>query len=105
MDCEGVTYTSDAINLVARGAEGSWRDALSLLEQVLAFAPAHMTGADVDAVLGTLDSEMLARVTQAVAERDAPGAFSLAGQLLDAGKEARTLLRTLSGPLPRLAHG
>ena len=96
LDCEGVSYTPDAIGLVARGAEGSWRDALSLLEQVLAFAPSHIGGADVDAVLGTLDGEMLARVTRAVAEKDAPGAFALAGELLDAGKEARTLLRTLS---------
>ena len=96
LDCENVSYTPDAINLVARGAEGSWRDALSLLEQVLAFAPSHIAGADVDAVLGTLDSEMLARVTRAVAEKNAPGTFALAGELLDAGKEARTLLRTLS---------
>ena len=96
LDCESVSYTPDAINLVARGAEGSWRDALSLLEQVLAFAPSHIAGADVDAVLGTLDGEMLARVTRAVAEKNAPGTFALAGELLDAGKEARTLLRTLS---------
>ena len=96
LDCEAVTYAPDAINLIARGAEGSYRDSLSLLEQVLAFAPKHITGADVDTVLGTLDSEMLAHVTGAIARRDAPATFALAGDLLDAGKEARTLLRTLS---------
>jgi DNA polymerase-3 subunit gamma/tau len=96
LDCEGVTYTPEAINLVARGAEGSYRDSLSLLEQVLAFSPARIGSADVDMVLGTLDSEALAQVTQAVAQKDAPTAFALAGQLLDAGKEARTLMRTLS---------
>ncbi|MBC8101510.1 MAG: DNA polymerase III subunit gamma/tau, partial [Cytophagales bacterium] len=96
LDCEGVTYAPDAINLVARGAEGSYRDSLSLLEQVLAFSPTHVSGADVDTVLGTLDAEALAQVTGAVAGRDAPTAFALAGELLDAGKEARTLLRTLS---------
>ncbi len=96
LDCEGVTYTPEAVTLVARNAEGSWRDALSLLEQVLAFAPKHLSAGDVDAVLGTLDAEGLARVVEVVARRDAPGAFALAGELLDAGKEARTLLRTLS---------
>lgn len=96
LDCEGVAYTPDAVNLVARGAEGSWRDSLSLLEQVLAFAPQKITASDVDMVLGTLDAEMLSRVTEAVARRDAPATFTLAGELLDAGKEARTLLRTLA---------
>ncbi|MES2464979.1 MAG: DNA polymerase III subunit gamma/tau [Armatimonadota bacterium] len=96
LDCEGVTYSSEAINLVARGAEGSYRDSLSLLEQVLAFSPAHISASDVDMVLGTLDAEALAQVTEAVARKDAPTAFALAGQLLDAGKEARTLMRTLS---------
>ena len=96
LECEGVTYAPEAINLVARGAEGSYRDSLSLLEQVLAFSPAHISSADVDLVLGTLDAESLAQVTQAVARKDAPAAFALAGQLLDAGKEARTLMRTLS---------
>jgi DNA polymerase III delta subunit len=96
LECEGVSYTEAALSLIARGAEGSYRDSLSLLEQVLAFSPGRITPADVDAVLGTLDGEMLARVTEAVAHKDAPTAFALAGQLLDAGKEARTLLRTLS---------
>jgi DNA polymerase-3 subunit gamma/tau len=96
LDCEGVTYDPGAINLVARGAEGSYRDSLSLLEQVLAFAPTHVSSSDVETVLGALDSEMLRQVTQAVARRDAPTGFALAGELLDSGKEARTLLRTLS---------
>ena len=95
-DREGVASSPSAINLVARGAEGSYRDALSLLEQVLAFSPKELSPDSVDAVLGTLDAELLSRVTEVVSGRDAPGAFALAGQMLDAGKEARTLLRTLS---------
>ncbi len=96
LDSEGVTYEREALTLVARGAEGSYRDSLSLLEQVLAFAPKHIAALDVNAVLGSLDKDTLAQVVQAVAHRDAPGAFALAGELLDAGKEARTLLRPLS---------
>jgi DNA polymerase-3 subunit gamma/tau len=96
LDQEGVTHTPEAVNLVARGAEGSYRDALSLLEQVLAFSPKSLTPADVDAVLGTLDAELLAQLTDVIARRDAPAAFALAGDMLDAGKEARTLLRTLA---------
>jgi DNA polymerase-3 subunit gamma/tau len=96
LDAEGVTYTPDAVNLVARGAEGSYRDSLSLLEQVLAFAPTRITADEVNTVLGSLNAEMLSRVVASVASRNAPEALGLAGELLDAGKEARTLLRTLA---------
>ena len=97
LDCEGVAYTPEAINLVARGAEGSYRDSLSLLEQVLAFSPKQITASSVESILGTLDAEMLARVTDSVARRDAPGVLALAGEILDSGKEARTLLKALAG--------
>ncbi len=96
LDCEGVSYSPDAVSLVARGAEGSYRDSLSLLEQVLAFTPAQLTATDVETVLGALDAEMLSKVVHAVSERNAAATFALAGEILDAGKEARTLLRTLS---------
>jgi DNA polymerase-3 subunit gamma/tau len=96
LDCEGVSYTPEAVSLVARGAEGSYRDSLSLLEQVLAFSPKELTPETVNAVLGSLDSVMLERVVCAVSECNAPETFALAGELLDAGKEARTLLKTLA---------
>ncbi|WP_309723001.1 DNA polymerase III subunit gamma/tau [Armatimonas sp.] len=97
LDTEQIPYSPEAINLVARGAEGSYRDSLSLLEQVLAFSPKQITAASVESVLGTLDTEQLARVTDCVARRDAPGVLALAGEILDSGKEARTLLKTLAG--------
>ena len=96
LDTEGVAYSPEAINLVARGAEGSYRDSLSLLEQVLAFSPRQITAASVESILGTLDTEQLARVTDCVAHRDAPGVLALAGEILDSGKEARTLLKALA---------
>ncbi len=96
LDTEGVAYSPEAINLVARGAEGSYRDSLSLLEQVLAFSPKQITAASVESILGTLDTEQLARVTDCVARRDAPGVLALAGEILDSGKEARTLLKALA---------
>lgn len=96
LDAEGVKYTDEAVALVARGAEGSYRDSLSLLEQVLAFSPESIDAAAVQTVLGTLDKETLAAVVDCVARRDAPSAFALAGHILDSGKEARTLIKTLA---------
>ena len=96
LDEEGITFSPEALTLIARGAEGSYRDSLSLLEQVLAFSENHIDVESVNTVLGSLDSVMLERVILAIASGNAPEGFTLAGELLDAGKEARTLLKTLS---------
>lgn len=96
LSAEDVSFTDEAVSLVARGAEGSYRDSLSLLEQVLAFSPESIDAESVQTVLGTLDKETLSAVVNTVAHRDAPGAFALAGQILDSGKEARTLIKTLA---------
>jgi DNA polymerase III subunit gamma/tau len=96
LETEGVGFTQEALTLIARGAEGSYRDSLSLLEQVLAFSEKEISTDAVNMVLGSLDSVMLERVIGAIATGNAPEGFMLAGELLDAGKEARTLLKTLT---------
>jgi DNA polymerase III subunit gamma/tau len=96
LEAEGVGFTQEALTLIARGAEGSYRDSLSLLEQVLAFSERQIDAESVNMVLGSLDSVMLERVVGAIATGNAPEGFLLASELLDAGKEARTLLKTLT---------
>ena len=93
---EGVTAEPMAITLVARAAEGSYRDSLSLLEQVLAFKPDGITSADVTNVLGAVDEDVLNRIVDVVASGDAAGAFGVVAALLTAGKDVRQVLRTLS---------
>src|ERR1700754_2197269 len=52
---EKLEFEPDALRLVARAAEGSMRDALSLLDQVIAFGGMKLTAADTRMMLGTLD--------------------------------------------------
>ncbi|MBV9849675.1 MAG: DNA polymerase III subunit gamma/tau [Armatimonadetes bacterium] len=94
---EGVTADPSAVTLVARAADGSYRDSLSLLEQVLAYRRDHLTAQDVSVVLGTVDEEVLARVVGLVADSDAAGAFALAGSILESGKDVRQFLKSLAG--------
>ena len=66
---EGFTAEPEAVQAVARSAEGSWRDALSILEQVLAYSDGHITAAIVHRALGTVGTEMLAQVTETLSGR------------------------------------
>ena len=93
---EGVVAEPAAVTLVARGAEGSYRDSLSLLEQVLAYKPDNIVAGDVTTVLGAVDDDVLARIATIAATGDAAGAFSVIADLLTAGKDVRQVLRTVS---------
>ena len=93
---EGVKADAAAVTLIARAADGSYRDSLSLLEQVLAYQRVHVTVKDVTVVLGTIDEDVLRQVVELIADSDAAGAFGLAGAVLESGKDVRQFLKSLA---------
>lgn len=95
-ESEGVKIEPDALDMIARGAAGSWRDGLSLLEQVMAFTEEAITAQDVSAVLGAVEQETLFDVARVIANKDAAEAFDLAEKLIGQGKDVRELLRAIS---------
>ncbi len=96
LQSEGVKADSAAVTLIARAADGSYRDSLSLLEQVLAYQREHVTAQDVTLVLGTIGEDVLAQVVDLIADSDAAGAFALAGTILESGKDVRQFLKSLA---------
>ncbi len=75
-DAEGVAADAEALDLLARRAAGSMRDAQSLLEQLLSFAPEKVTAADVHAMLGTAGEERLHQLVACLVERNPAGALA-----------------------------
>ncbi len=96
LQAEGVLADDAAVTLIARAADGSYRDSLSLLEQVLAYQREHVTAKDVTVVLGTIDDDLLLQVVDLVADSDAAGAFGLVGSILESGKDVRQFLKSLA---------
>ncbi|MDQ3813878.1 MAG: DNA polymerase III subunit gamma/tau, partial [Armatimonadota bacterium] len=68
---ENLRLSEEAARLIAHTADGALRDALTLLEQVSAFAAEEISEADVRLVLGTVSQELLHQIMEAVAARDA----------------------------------
>ena len=101
---EGVTMDAAALLLVARAADGSYRDSLSLLEQVLAFKRTDITARDVALVLGAVDEDVLDSVVNLIADGDAAGVLALAGDVLEAGRDVRQFLQSLSARLRDLLY-
>jgi len=96
---EARQMSDGAILAVARAAEGSYRDSLSLLEQVLGFTDGAIEASDVESVLGLLEADHLYALTQAMATGDMSGAIQLADEILDEGKDARSILRSVASHL------
>ena len=93
---EHVKIDEAAIALVARAAEGSMRDALSALDQVLAFAGDEVTVESVSTVLGLIGRDLQMAIADAVAREDVPAALTLAGTVVESGFDLRIVCRELA---------
>ena len=112
-DAEQIVIPDEATALIARSATGSFRDALGTMEQLLAYSGASIELADVLAVLGAADADLLFGAIDAVAAGDARSALLAAARLADSGRDigrffgdleahARSLMvvQTLGGEVP-----
>src|SRR5579862_8751592 len=75
VDAEKISVADEALQLIARDAEGSMRDAQSKLDQVIAFTGDTVTVNDVSTVLGLVGRDLVFDVLQAVADENAAAAF------------------------------
>jgi DNA polymerase-3 subunit gamma/tau len=96
VDSEGITVNDESLQLIARDADGSMRDAQSKLDQVIAFTGNSITTDDVGTVLGLVGRDMLLSTLQAVADEDAVAAFVLAGRAVEMGYDLRLVCRELA---------
>jgi len=69
-DAEGLQLSDAALGLIARRGEGSMRDALSTLDQVIAFCGEQAADEDVQGLLGMVDRRLLLDTVEAIAGRD-----------------------------------
>ncbi|MBW3578960.1 MAG: DNA polymerase III subunit gamma/tau [Actinobacteria bacterium] len=86
---EGLSIDDDAVEAVVRAGDGSVRDTLSILEQVLSFGGGHVTGDAVAQVLGHTPAERTFETVSLLAARDIAGLLALTQSLLDEGHDLR----------------
>jgi DNA polymerase-3 subunit gamma/tau len=96
---EGLEVEPAALQLLARQAEGSLRDAESAFDQVIAFAGTRIAAADVATVLGLVGHDFLLDVLEVVAAEDAARVFDVSGRAVEAGLDLRLVCRELSRAL------
>jgi DNA polymerase-3 subunit gamma/tau len=96
VDAEQIDAGDDVLQLIARDADGSMRDAQSKLDQVIAFTGKTIAADDVSTVLGLVGRDLLLDTVQAVVDEDASAAFALAARAVEMGYDLRLVCRELS---------
>ena len=84
---EDVEFEGDALDLIAHRAEGGMRNALTSLEQLIAFGDGAVTMEVAERMLGTVDSTDLADIVQAIGARDAAACFTWVAQYVETGAD------------------
>lgn len=103
LEAEGVAYDAAALALLARGADGSMRDALSLLDQAIAFGGGRVGEADMRAMLGVADRDWSLRLAAALAAGDGPRVLAEVAQIAELTPDFVDVLRELLALLHRVA--
>ena len=67
---EGIEYSEDALNIIARSAQGSMRDALTLLDQAIVYANGKVDTTSVTNMLGVVDPEVLDSLINAILNKN-----------------------------------
>jgi DNA polymerase-3 subunit gamma/tau len=99
---EKIRVTPGALGMLAAAAEGSLRDALSLLDQAATLSGGSVDEAGCAEILALVDRELLEGVFSAAASADRGAAVATLGKLLDAGEDPRRVLKEFLSLLRRL---
>jgi DNA polymerase-3 subunit gamma/tau len=100
---EDITHDAQALRLLARAADGSMRDALSLLDQAIAFGGGAVHEAEVRSMLGSIERGQVIGLLRALAAADAPELLRIVEQLSQQAPDYQDLLAELLGSLQQIA--
>src|SRR5262245_28752522 len=103
LGAEGIAFERPAVSLLARAADGSLRDALSLLDQMLAFGGGRVSEPDARAMLGTVDRQQVVRLAGKLADRDAAGLFGIVAEIDAFAPDYGQLLDEIAALLQKVA--
>ena len=93
---EGVEFEAEALDLIAHRAEGGMRNALTSLEQLIAYCGGKATLEGAQSLLGSLDNADLSEIVEAIGRRDAAACFNWVAQYVETGADLAQFVHDLA---------
>lgn len=103
LQAESIPFETAALWLLARSADGSMRDALSLTDQAIAFGAGAVNEADVRAMLGTIDHHLVYRIVEQVASQQPQAVLEAVQSLSEFSPDYQSVLGDIVSLLHRIA--
>ncbi len=94
---EGVEFEAEALDLIAHRAEGGMRNALTSLEQLIAYCGGKATLEGAQSLLGSLDNADLSEIVGEIGRRDAAACFNWVAQYVETGADLAQFVHDLAG--------
>ena len=93
-DAEGINISGPAIEMIARSADGSLRDSLTILDQISSFS-SDISESDVKDLIGIADFGLLSRLSAALIEGKREEILKVTGELVERGTDIRSFIKEL----------
>ena len=93
---EDVEFEGEALDLIAHRAEGGMRNALTSLEQLIAFGEGKVTMEVAERLLGSIDTNDLAEIVRAIGTRDVASCFRWTAEYVETGADLAQFVRDLA---------
>ena len=103
LQAEEISSEEAALWEIAKAANGSMRDALSLTDQCIAFSNGALAASDVLEMLGTVDSRVVVELLQSVATNKAPNVLERIGKIAEYSPDFGSILQSMAELLHRIA--
>lgn len=100
---EQIDFDNEALQQLAHAADGSMRDALSLLDQAIGFGDGHVNADSVHQMLGNVSHDQLLAILKALTEQDGQSLLNQAAELSALGRDVNVVLDALMNALQRIA--
>ena len=100
---EGVSSSKEAIKIIAESADGSARDALSLLDRMIVLSDGSIKTTDVSNLLGIIDKTIVMKIFELIADNNQTAVFKLARELAELAPNYELILDQMLSFLKKVA--
>ena len=100
---ESIEFDDDSVKLISKSAKGSVRDALTLLDQSIAYGNGSLNADDIQKLLGTIDDSMLFELIDSIVDGDSKNAFNLLSEIEKLSPEYDSILKDIIGVLHQIS--
>jgi DNA polymerase-3 subunit gamma/tau len=103
LQAENVEYETTALDDIAKAADGSMRDALSLLDQAISHGSGTVSSTQIHDMLGTISQQQLYQIIQALIDQDGQALIAQSSELSVQGRDFTQVMNDLLGLFQRIA--